>query len=155
MLTWRALKRPAPMRLFTGLAKAAAIAMGIYLLLKVGDLLFAGEIGLIFTSGRFSVLWWVEMIIGVVVPLVIFASKLRDSKGMLLLSSIGVIIGLAINRATTAWFALAPVEGYTYAPHWMEYGIMAAAFAAIALFYTLGVRYLKTLREPVLEGGGH
>ena len=153
LLTWRALKQPAPMKLLTGLAKAAAVVLGIYLLLKVGDLLFAGELGLIFTSGRFSVLWWIEMIVGVVVPLVIYATRARESKGMLLLAAICVVIGLAINRATTAWFALSATEGYTYSPHWMEYGIMAAAFAAIILFYTLGVRYLKTLREPVLEGG--
>ena len=153
LLTWRALNRPAPMKLFAALAKAAAVVMGIYLVLKLGDLLFAGEIGLIFTSGRFSVLWWLEIVIGVVVPLVIFATKLRESKGNLVAAAICVIIGLAINRSTTAWFALSPIEGYTYTPHWMEFAIMASALAAIALFYTLGVRYLKTLREPVLEGG--
>jgi len=153
LLTWRALNRPAPMKLFTALAKVAAVVLGIYLLLKVGDLLFARELGLIFTSGRFSVLWWLEIVIGALVPLVIYATRLRDSKRNLLVAAICVIVGLAINRATTAWFALSPVEGYTYTPHWMEYAIMASALAAIALFYTLGVRYLKTLREPVLEGG--
>jgi Ni/Fe-hydrogenase subunit HybB-like protein len=152
LLTWRALNRPAPLKLFTGLAKAAAVVLGIYVLLKLGDLLFAGEIGLIFTSGRFSILWWVEIIIGVVVPLIIYATQLRESKANLLVAAICVVVGLAINRATIAWFALSPVEGYTYSPHWMELAIMASALAAIALFYTLGVRYLKTLRQPVEEG---
>jgi len=154
LLTWRALNRPAPMKLFTGLAKAAAVVLGIYVVLKLGDLLFAGEIGLIFTSGRYSVIWWLEILIGVVVPLVIYATQARESKRNLLIAAICVVVGLAINRSTTAWFALSPVEGYTYSPHWMEYGIMASALAAIALFYTLGVRYLKTLRDPV-EAGAH
>ena len=153
LLTWRALKRPAPMKLLSGLAKAAAVVLGIYLVLKIGDLLFAGEIGLIFTSGGYSVLWWIEMIIGVVVPLLIYATSARESKRNLLLASVCVIIGLAINRSTVALFALAPTGGYAYTPHWMEYGIMASAIAAIVLFYSLGVRYLKTLRQPVLDAG--
>lgn len=153
LLTWRALRQPAPTKLLTGLAKAATVVLGIYLVLKVGDLLFAGEIGLIFTSGRFSILWWIEVIIGVVVPLIFFASRARENKNALLTAVIGVIVGLALNRATIAWFALAPTEGYTYSPHWIEFVIMAAAFAAGILFYSLGVRYLKTLRKPVLESG--
>jgi Ni/Fe-hydrogenase subunit HybB-like protein len=151
LLTWRALKRPAPMKLLTGLAKAAAVVQGIFLLLKIGDLLLVGEIGLIFTSGRLSVLWWAEIIIGVVVPLAIYATRARESNRNLLAAASCVIIGLAINRSSVAWFALAAPESYTYTPYWMEFAIMAAAFSAIILFYTLGVRYLKTLRQPIEE----
>jgi Ni/Fe-hydrogenase subunit HybB-like protein len=151
VLTWRALKRPAPMRLLSGLAKAAAVVLALYLVLKLGDLLLAGELGRIFDSGGFSFVWLIEMIIGVIVPLAIFASRARESESGLLVGAICVAVGLAINRSTQAWFALAPPPGVTYAPHWMEYAITIAAFAAGVLFLALGVRYLEGLRKPIEE----
>jgi hypothetical protein len=61
-------------------------------------------------------------------------------------------VGLLVNRATQAWFALQPPEGATYSPYWMEWGIVAAAFAGGILFFMLGTRYLQGLREPVEKG---
>jgi len=153
ILTWRALKRPVPMKLLDTLAKVAAIVIGIFLVLKVGDLLVVGEIGLIFSSGIYSLLWWIEMLVFIIAPLAIFGSSARKSEGGLLAGAICVIVGLAVNRTAIAWFALAPTEGYSYTPSWMELGIMAAAFAAIILFYILGVRYMKSIRQPIEEGG--
>jgi len=63
-----------------------------------------------------------------------------------------VVIGLALNRAANAWFALQAPAGYTYTPHWIEIGIVAAAFAAGILLFSLGVRNLPALREAVLQG---
>jgi Ni/Fe-hydrogenase subunit HybB-like protein len=152
ILTWRALGRPVPMKLLSDLAKLAAIIQAVYLVLKLGDLLLAGELGRIFDSGGYSLLWLVEVIIGVVVPLVIFGSRARERENMLLVGSFCVFVGLAINRATQAWFALEPPPGATYAPHWIEWAIVVAAFSGGILFYSLGVRYLKGLRKPVQEG---
>ena len=153
VVTWRALRKPAPMQMLTGLAKAVAIIQAIYLVLKIGDLLVAGEIALVFGSGLLSILFLAEMIIGVIVPLIIFASRGRESERGLLAGTVYVIVGLAFNRSAIAWFALRAPAGATYSPHWMELGITIAAVAFGILFLALGVRYLPTLREPVLEEG--
>jgi Ni/Fe-hydrogenase subunit HybB-like protein len=152
ILTWRALKRPVPMKLLSDLAKVVAVVQAIYLVLKLGDLLLAGELGLVFDSGGYSLLWLVEVIVGVVVPLVIFGSRARERENMLLVGSFCVFVGLAINRAAQAWFALEPPPGATYAPHWIEWGIVVAAFAGGILFFSLGVRRLQGLREPIEAG---
>jgi Ni/Fe-hydrogenase subunit HybB-like protein len=151
ILTWRALKRPLPMKLLSGLAKVAAVLLAVYLVLKLGDLVLAGELNLIFESGGFSLIWLAEILIGVIVPLVIFGTRAREKENNLLLGTIFVVIGLAINRWTQAWFALKPPPGATYAPHWMEWTIVIGALATIALFYSLGLRNLEALRKPVLE----
>jgi Ni/Fe-hydrogenase subunit HybB-like protein len=159
VVTWRALGKPAPMKLLIGLAKAVAIIQAIYLVLKIGDLLLAGEFGLIFGSGRFSLIFLAEIVIGVIVPLVIFASSARESEGGLLAGSICTVLGILINRMSIAWFALNPpppplhTVPVTYSPHWMEWGIAIAAVAAGILFYSLAVRYVPVLRETVTEGG--
>jgi Ni/Fe-hydrogenase subunit HybB-like protein len=153
ILTWRALKRPVPMKLLSNLARVAAALLVFYLVLKVGDLLLAGELDLIFSSGGFSFVWLVEVIIGVMVPLVIFASRARESEDGLLVGAICVLVGLAINRWTQAWFALDAPPGHSYTPHWIEYAIAVAAIAAGVLFYSLGIRRLQGLRQTILEEG--
>jgi Ni/Fe-hydrogenase subunit HybB-like protein len=155
IVTWRALGRPAPMQLLLGLAKVVAIVMAIYLVLKIGDLLVAGEAGLVFGSGWLSVLFLAEMAIGVIMPLIIFNSRAGESERGLLMGTVYVLVGLALNRSATAWFALRAPAGATYFPHWMEFGIVIAAAAFAILFFTLGVRYLPTLRQSVLEERGH
>jgi Ni/Fe-hydrogenase subunit HybB-like protein len=151
IVTCRALRYRVPTRLLARLARVVAIVMIIYLVLKVGDLALAGELGLTISSGRFSALWWTEVIVGVVVPLVIFISPARKTERGLLLGVIYAIVGLAINRSTIAWFALRAPAGYTYFPHWIEICIAVAAISAAILLYSLGVRYLSTFGEPALE----
>ena len=153
LITWRSLGRPAPMQLLTGLAKVVSIVMAIYLVLKIGDLLVAGEIGLVFGSGWLSVLFLAEFIIGVIMPLIILASPARESERGLLAATVYIIVGLALNRPAIAWFALSAPEGATYFPHWMEFGILIAAVACGILLFALGLRYLPTLRKSVLEEG--
>jgi len=152
IVTWRRLHHEVPMGLLSRLARVISVVMIIYLILKVGDLAFAGELGLIFSSGRFTALWWTEMVIGVVIPLIVFVSPARHTQRGLLLGAIYVIVGLAINRSTNAWFALSAPAGYTYTPHWMEISIAVAAICAAALLYCLGVRYLMMRQEMALEG---
>lgn len=151
LLTWRALRKPMPMKLLNGLAKVVVILLAIYLALKVGDLLFAGEIGLVFGSGLFSVLWLAEVTIGVIVPLIIFASRARETERGLFTGTVCVIAGLALNRANNAWFALKAPSAYAYFPHWMEIVITIAAFAAGILFFTLGARYLPIFPKHPAE----
>jgi len=154
VVTWRALGKPAPMKLLAGLAKWVVIIQAIYLVLKLGDLLLAGEFGLIFGSGRFSLLFLAEIIIGVIVPLIIFASRAKESEAWLVVGAICTVVGILINRMSIAWFALNAPPGATYSPHWMEWGITIAAVAAAVLFYSLAVRYVPVLRETV-TGDAH
>ncbi len=150
ILTWKAMRRPAPLSLLSGLAKVAAWVMALYLALKFGDLLFAGEFGLMFSNGLYSLLFWMEIIL-VVVPMALFFSGAGNKETRLLAGSVCALVALAINRSVVAWFALAPTPGYSYTPHWIELVITAAAFAAGILFYSLGVRNLPELKEGVLH----
>jgi Ni/Fe-hydrogenase subunit HybB-like protein len=157
VVTWKALGKPAPMDLLKGLAKWVVILQAIYLVLKMGDLLLAGEFGLIFGSGRYSLLFLVEVIVGVIVPLIIFASQAKESEGGLIAGSVCTVLGILINRWSIAWFALNPPPSPAhaayapYTPHWMEWGITIAAVCAAILFYSLAVRFIPVLRETVTQ----
>jgi len=147
IFTWRALGKPAPTALLHGLTRVAAIVMVIFLVLKFGDLLLAGELGLMFDS-EYSLLFWIELVL-LAVPLAIYFSKARENENLLLLGAVSTLLWLALNRSTIAWFALKAPSGWSYSPTWVEIGIVVAAFAAGILFFTLGVRELPKLREGV------
>jgi len=155
VVTWKALGKPAPMKLLSNIARWVVIIQAIYLVLKLGDLLLAGEFGLIFSSGQFSLLFLAELIIGVIVPLVIFGSQAGKSEGGLVAGAVCTVVGILINRWSISWFALnpppPPAHGVpmTYSPHWMEWGITIAAVAAAILFYSLAVRFIPVFRDTV------
>ncbi len=152
IVTWRAMGQEAPMKLLQGLVRVILVIQVIYLILKLGDLLVSGELGLIFGSGRFSLLFIAEMVVGVIVPLIIFSSRARSSQAALVVATVCVVLGIAINRLSIAWFALAAPPEYSYTPYWMEWGITIAAICAAILFYSAAVRYIPVLRKTVTEG---
>jgi Ni/Fe-hydrogenase subunit HybB-like protein len=153
IVTRRALGLPASMPLLTGLAKVVAFLQAIYLLLKIGDLLVAGEAALVFGSGWLSVLLLAEVIFGLIMPLIVFTSRAAKTESGLLLGVVYTLVGLAINRSSIAWFALRAPAGATYSPHWMECGIVLGAVSFGVLAFALGVRYVPVLQEAAVEEG--
>lgn len=122
--------------------------MGVYLAAKVGELFYANEQNLIFTSGKFSFLFLLEMIIGVILPIVLFSiRKIRESRLASLLSASCLIIGVSINRFIASWWGMQPIEGYTYTPTIAEILILAGVLAAVILVFTLVSHFFPIFEE--------
>ena len=85
-----------------------------------------------------SIAFWVEVLVGFIIPLAIlltpeFAALAR----WLLVSSLMVIIGLLINRMNVAVVGITSTYGATYYPHWMEVAITAGIVAGGLLAYVV------------------
>lgn len=129
--------------IMSGLGRALPYILGLYLLLKLVDLTVAGELGLIFSSGSYSILWWGEIIIGVVLPIILFSQpSIRQSNTKLFWCAVLVVIGLVFNRFNVSMLALDIRPGYTYFPHWMEFAVSAALVADALLVTWLANRLL-------------
>jgi Ni/Fe-hydrogenase subunit HybB-like protein len=151
VLSFKAFRRRLKLGLLTDLAKIVSVMLGIYLVLKVGDLVFSGEIGLIFSQGWLSLLFVAEMVAGVIVPMILFGTRrVRERASGLVQGATCVLVGLAVNRAGVAWLALKAPAGAAYLPHWMELVIAVAAIAAGVLIFVLAARFL-----PVFHGSDH
>ncbi len=112
--------------ILSGLGKALPIILGIYLLMKVADLVVRGDIGLIFSASPQNLLWWGEIIIGVILPIILLSMpKVRQSRNGVFSSALLVVVGLIFNRFNTSMLALAIRPGYAYTPSWMEVAISA------------------------------
>jgi Ni/Fe-hydrogenase subunit HybB-like protein len=142
-LSSRAFGHKLPMDILSGLGRAIPYILGIYLLLKLMDLTARGGIGLIFTAYPQNLLWWGEIIIGVILPIILFSiTSVRQSREGVFWSAVLVVLGLIFNRFNVSMLALAMRPGFTYFPHWMEVAISAALIADAMLVIWLAYRFL-------------
>jgi len=124
--------------------------LGSYLSLKLGELLVTEELGLLFTSGKYSLLFWGELLIGVIMPAVLFSiKKARLSRGWTLTGALMVAAGIAMNRFNASWFAIEPIGDARYFPSWMEIAILAGVFSGVLLVYTLIVHFFPVFSETI------
>jgi Ni/Fe-hydrogenase subunit HybB-like protein len=127
----------------SGLAKAIPYILGIYLLLKIMDLMVAGELGLLFTAYPDNILWWAEITIGVILPIILFSMPfVRQNRSWIFWTAVLVVLGLILNRFNVSMLALGMREGFMYVPHWMEVAISAALVADALLVIWLAHRLL-------------
>lgn len=157
-LSSRYFQRGLETHLLAKLAKGLPIALGIYALLKFGELAVAGELGLLFTSGIMSVLFWAEILIGVVTPVVWFSiEKNRTSPNGLLMGAIIVIAGMILNRFDVSWFAVKHPDSMFYMPTFMsnvdyfptlpEVAVSIGIFAAGILAFGLLAKYFPVFED--------
>lgn len=151
----KALGHHVDLEVLAGLGRALPYFLGLYLVVKLGDLTVAGELGLILSSGLYTLLFLVEIVGGVIAPLVLLAlPAVRQSRTALFWSALLVVLGLVLNRINVSLIALAPRSGTLYFPHPMEFAVSIAVVSAGILAYTLANRYLPIVHhEPTAKTG--
>ncbi len=150
-LSSRYFQRGLEIHLLDKLARAIPYTAGIYLALKLGELIVAGEFGLLFTSGSMSLLFWAEILIGCVAPIVMFSNrKIRQSRNGLLLGAIITLLGMILNRFNVSWFAVGRLTDASYAPSLVEMSVSVAIFSAGIMAFGLLAKYF-----PVFEAEHH
>jgi Ni/Fe-hydrogenase subunit HybB-like protein len=140
--------------LFSGLGKILCIPLFIYLLFKVGDIIVAGEVGALFSEYPANAWWWAEMIIGVVLPLIMFLlPAVQKSRGLLFVSALFVVLGLILNRFNVTLMNLMMRPGYgTYFPTWMEIAVSVGLFSGGLIVIMLANKFLPVMKHD--EGHG-
>jgi len=61
-----------------------------------------------------------------------------------------VLAGVVLNRFNASWFAIRPVAGEIYKPHWMEVAILVGVAASAILIYSLVAHYFPVFDETVV-----
>jgi Ni/Fe-hydrogenase subunit HybB-like protein len=156
----RYFKRGLESHLLAKLGKSVPVILGIYLLLKFGEILWAGDVKYLFSSGWMSILFWAEILLSSVIPMIWFSIKqIRQNSNALLAGAIVLLIGMILNRFNVSWFAVQHPDPITYIPTFMsnvsyiptlpEMAVSVGIFAAGILAFGLAVKYL-----PVFEDEG-
>ena len=160
-LSARYFHRGLEIHLLEKLAKIIPIVLVIYLAIKFGQLTISGDLKYLFTSGLMSVLFWMEILIGAVAPIVLFSIKrIRQSANGLLFGAATLLLGMILNRFDVSWFAVKHPDPLSYIPTLMskvhyipslpEVLLSIGIFSAGILAFGLAVKYL-----PVFEKEEH
>lgn len=144
------------------LEKLAAIipfVLGIYLIVRFVQLALAGDLQYLFNSGVMSVLFWAEILIGSIIPLILFSiKKIRQSPRGLLTGAIILLLGMMLDRFDVSWLAVKHPDPLSYIPTFMannvhyfpslpEISISIGIFSAGILAFGLAIKYLPIFED--------
>ncbi len=137
-------------RVIEKLGWLAPWVLGFYLALKLGELLVTEELELLFHSGIYSVLFLAELVIGVVIPMILFSiKKVRWSRTGSLVAALFVAAGIVFNRFNATWFAIKPLNGVIYTPSWLELALLVGVASGVLLVFTLISHYFPVFVETM------
>jgi len=137
-LSSRAFGRELELPILSKLGKVTVVALAVYLVLKVEDVLNYNLFPYLFTFNLESSLYWTEILLGVVAPILLLLNgKIRSSKRGLFYSAVLVVTGFVLNRMDVSITALERHYGVSYFPSLGEISvtmmIVAVGFGAFAL----------------------
>ncbi|MGE5673877.1 MAG: NrfD/PsrC family molybdoenzyme membrane anchor subunit [Mycobacterium leprae] len=117
--------------------------LGIYLALRIGDLVISGDWHYLFTRGLAPTLYWIELLVGFVTPVVIFSiRKLRTNARWLQFGSGLYVAGLCFNRLNIGLINWTRPEGVHYLPALGELAVTLGVLSAAILVYDWVARRL-------------
>lgn len=136
--------------MLSGLAKIISLLIGFYLVVRFGDLLWRGKLGLAFAFDLQATMFIIENIL-YVVPMVLLASAAnRKSPQKLFIAAVSMLAAGAVYRFNAFLVGFEPGNGWHYFPSVSEFLITIGLIAAEVMAYLIFVKKL-----PVLPRIGH
>ncbi len=137
-------------RVLSGLARITPILLGVYLAVKLGDLVIRESYIHLAEATTTTFMFGIEMLFGVVLPMMLFLSRrVRRSKTGLLVAALLVVLGVALNRVNVFLVAYQPpYSTRAYFPSLGEFAVTLGLIALLILVYRVLVTVLPVIRQP-------
>jgi Ni/Fe-hydrogenase subunit HybB-like protein len=143
------LRRPLETDLLAKLTKVMLVVTGFYLVLRFGDLLWRGALGLAFVGDLDSYMFWFENLLFVIPILLLAKPANRNSPRLIFLSAISLLLAGSIYRINTYLVGYHPVAGGTwhYFPSVGEIMVTVGIFSLEVMLYLIVVKTLPVLHR--------
>jgi len=143
------LRRPLETDLLAKLTKVMLVVTGFYLVLRFGDLLWRGALGLAFVGDLDSYMFWFENLLFVIPILLLAKPANRNSPRLIFLSAISLLLAGSIYRINTYLIGYHPVAGGTwhYFPSVGEIMVTVGIFSLEVMLYLIVVKTLPVLHR--------
>jgi len=123
-----------------GLSRGMLIALSVLLLIKLMDLIVAGEMGLVFDGSSQSFLFLLENLIGIILPIVILLiPNLRTNIAWIFRAALLTVLGLILYRLN---IGLVGMAGEPYFPKLSELAVTVGVFSAGILAFGFAMKNL-------------
>jgi Ni/Fe-hydrogenase subunit HybB-like protein/Fe-S-cluster-containing dehydrogenase component len=132
------------------LGRFVPFTLGLYLAAKLADMVWRGSYVYLGEGSLQSTCWLLEMTAGVVIPLVMFASRrVRRSPRLLLIAATLVVLGVLFNRVNVFLIGYhPPYATRAYFPSIGEFAVTIGLIATLMLCYRVIVTYLPVISQP-------
>ncbi len=138
------------MDVLSALGKTVAPLLGIYLAFKIGDMVIRGTFVYLLEPTVPSIMFFIEVVVGVVIPLRMFLSDavLKSPKLLFTASSL-VVFGVLLNRINNFVTAYNPPYKFgTYFPSFGEISVTVGFAALLVLIYRIIVMNFPVISIP-------
>ncbi len=145
-----AFKMKPEMPVLTRIATYVPLLLGIYLAFKLGDLFIREAFVYLTVLNKFSIAFYIEMIFGVIIPLIMFNfKKVVTSPLWLFIGSAMIVIGVLINRINNFIVAYQPYYATeAYVPSFGEISVTVGFIALLVLLYRAIVIIFPVISVP-------
>ncbi len=150
MLASRSFGQKPEMDVLTPLGYTIAPLLGIYLAFKIGDMFVRETFVYLTELNTASIMFTIEVVVGIVIPLRMFLSKkVLQSPGLLFTASSLVILGVFLNRIDNFVVAYTPPYSFgSYFPSIGEISVTVGFIAILVLLYRLIVINFPVISQP-------
>jgi len=138
------------MRVLSQLGRMVAPLLGVYLAFKLGDMFVRETFVYLKVLNTTSVLFMLEILLGIVVPLRMFLSPaVRKSPPLLFTAAALVVGGVLLNRINTFVVAYTPPYSYgAYFPSIGEISVTVGLASLLVLLYRAAVMIFPVISLP-------
>jgi len=142
-LSSRAFNRGLEMGLLSEIGRVAVVMLSVYLTMKIVDLADRQAFSMLFVPRTETCLYWLEIIVGVVAPLLMLSqAKVRASQNGLFASAVMIILGFVLNRMNIGISGMEAWAGKSYFPSWMEIAVTLSIVVVGFIAFALATKYL-------------
>lgn len=151
MISCRAFNHKIDDEIFFGLARGLLTTLIIYLIVKVYYLITTNSLGLVFNGSMPSMMFLLEMAIGIIIPLVFLLNKKvrTNLRGIAAVNWL-VIIGVLVNRMNACLFSFdqynTSVVGAGYFPSAMELLFTLGLISLGVVLFKMAAKYLPLFK---------
>ena len=152
-LATTSLKLDSEMKILTPLTRITIFLLGIYLALKVGDMVVRRTYLYLLDGTAQTNAFVIELLFGVIVPwLMLLSPKLRQSRRALFIACSLIVGGVMLNRINVFVVGYRPpISEANYFPAIGEILVTVGLIAALMFIYRFIVTYLPVLNKPEQE----
>jgi Ni/Fe-hydrogenase subunit HybB-like protein len=123
--------------------------LGLYLLMKMGDLILGGKLNLLVSSGIFSILYLAELLMALAGAIWFSSKRLRSTHKAAFNGALIVAAGIVLNRFDVTWITIKPLNGVTYFPSWIEVALLVGVGAGLLVVYALMAHFFPVFSETL------
>ena len=125
------------------LGRVLVVVLGVYGILRFEDLANRGALKLAFHAGYETYLFWLEILLAIILPLVLLMQrKIRSSANGLYISAVLVVLGFITNRMNVSITGFEGSTGVRYFPKWSELAVTGMIIGIGFAAFGLAVKYL-------------